>query len=96
MKEKNPAPKRSIVDALRELDKSLGAVIAHRWYVIEIRPAYEDYDGYYVPPKTVAQSPYFDTQEEAQEFLDTHDPDDGNTLKLRHQKLYERIERRWL
>lgn len=82
-----------------ELDrlKTERPIVDTRWYVIEITPAYNT-GGYYdqdIPEKRVRVSEYFKSREKAVKWLNEHDPDKGNELKVAKQNLREWTVREW-
>lgn len=88
---------------LERVRKSMGKVVDHRYYVVEITPAqrYCTGDGHggteweWDSGKTVMVSEYFKTKNEAVAWLNAHEPDKGKTLETREEKLYERVVREW-
>lgn len=84
---------------LERIESEYGPVIKERYYVIEHRPAYNT-GGYYdqdVPAENKVVSPFFNTEDEAQDWLDKHEPDKDKSLHLRKEKLQERthVTREW-
>ena len=72
-------------------------VLKTRWFVLEIRPAYNT-GGYYdqdIPEERRVVSPYFDTQELAQDWMDKHEPDKGKHLKISYENLRKICYNRW-
>lgn len=92
---------KSIVDILREASEKLdreSPVLATRWFVVEVTPAQKFYDGYdYVwsDKREDRVSKFLDSEGAALRFIDAHEPDDGNTLEVRHQNLREYKHKRW-
>jgi hypothetical protein len=73
-------------------------VLKTRWKVSEITPAYDDNDGWYHSSE-VKFTWLFDTKEQAQEFIDTHEPEKGyvkNFFSLTEEYLREFHEKRWV
>ena len=97
MQKKNT--RRDILDVLRDAQDRLGTVVDERWWVEEYRPAYNT-GGYYdqdIPEEVIDRSHYFPNEEEARAYLDSVEcTDPRHRLRLRHQKCYERLERRWI
>lgn len=100
-----PKPSR-LARYLEMHEKSMGTVVDERWWVEEYRPGYNT-GGYYdqdIPEKVVDTSEYFKTKAEAVEYLESVEPTPfniqkdwvANKLRIRHQKCYERLERRWI
>lgn len=94
-------PERSENWLIEELDRvraRMGEVIDHRWYVLEVTPAWSD-DGYwghrYYPAEYVRVSDYFKTKKQAQEWMDDHIPDKDKTLQIGHDKKYRRVVEEW-
>lgn len=102
VQEKDAARKRQeardahAIKALADLEKN---TVAFRWSVIETRPSYRDSDEYHdfwVPAKSVTVSPYFDSEKEAQEWMDRHEPDPGKKLSIRRERKVRRVTYQWL
>lgn len=99
MVQKKPSG-RNILDVIREQAEEYNKrcpIIASRWYVIEVTPAYNT-GGYYdedIPEKRVMVSSYFETQSEAQAWMDQHEPDKGNMLKIQKENLRRITYERW-
>lgn len=76
----------------REAESQL-PLIAERWYVEEKWPDYETHNEFSYSPdyhtgKSENASGYLDSEEEAQEFIDSHDPTDaGGVFTIKHQYL---------
>lgn len=95
---KKKSTKEDLYQIIQDARDSLGKVVGHRWYVIEVREAY-DTGGYYseyIPESRVRVSGYFDSFESADEWMGQHEPDDGKYLTIKHQACYQRIEHTWL
>lgn len=72
--------------------------IKFRWVVIEHTPGYNT-GGYYdtdVPAKNRIVSPYFDTLQGAQEWMDRHEPDKGKSLNIVRHRLLRREWTEWV
>src|SRR5689334_11272160 len=72
--------------------------IKFRWAVNEHTPGYNT-GGYYdndVPAKNTIVSPYFDTEEEAQDWMDEHEPDKGKSLNVVRHRLVKREYTEWV
>lgn len=93
-------------DWLNKVASSLGEVVDERWWVEEYRPRYNT-GGYYdqdIPEMVIEVSKYFKTEAEAVEYMNSVEPTlfnpqkayVANKLRIRHQKCYERLERRWI
>jgi len=94
---KNNAQK-GILDCLREVADNRSLVLKSRWFVEEVRPAYNT-GGYYdqdVPENAVIVSPFFDTADEAQGWFDKHKPDKGKFLRIRKQNLRQFTYNNWV
>lgn len=93
--------RRSFVEELRRQAEELereSPVLETRWFVVEVTPARRFYDGYdYVwsDESAARVSKFFNSEDEAQKFMDQHEPDDGNALEVRHQNLREYKHKRW-
>lgn len=72
--------------------------IRFRWVVIEHTPEYDYGDGWSHPrpEKNVIVSPYFNTEPEAQAWLDAHEPDKGNSLRIKRHRLLKREWTEWV
>ena len=81
--------------SLEELEKM---TLKIEYGISEVTPAYNS-GGYYdvdVPEKRVRVSPWFDTEEEANEWRDRHEPDEGKRLVMCKRRLVERHFTEWL
>jgi hypothetical protein len=92
-----PIPLSELKDAVnkRWVDK-YGEKVRTQWRVEEWQKAYTEM-GYYgqdYPAKRLSYSEWFDTKEEAQNYMDSHVPEDANRneLKLNSRTLY----RKWI
>lgn len=97
-------PKRdnkSILQTLREQAEEfnrVSPVLETRYYVIEHTPARRYHDGYdytWGRESNRKVSPFFKTFEEAQDWMDAHEADEGSELRINHQNLREYKYRRW-
>lgn len=91
--------RQKLLSSMREQAKSaLGTPVRDRFWVEEVRPAYNT-GGYYdvdVAEKVVEYSRFFETLEEALSHLEEHVPSvEGNFLRVRKQTLYERTTQSW-
>ena len=86
-------------DFLREQAERLQkSTIRFRWAVNEHNPGYNTV-GYYdtdVPAKNRIVSPFFDSEEEAVEWMDRHEPDEGNSLNVVRHRLVKREWTEWV
>lgn len=83
--------------AAAEKARSDAEIVGTRWYVYEHTPEVP-YDGGWdrgTPAKNVTVSGYFDTREDAQEWMDRHEPDKGNTLVIGKQNKRRKITIGW-
>lgn len=74
-------------------------IVASKYYVVEITPARRYHDGYdmtWSRESVLKVSPDFKTLEEAKDWVDQHEPDEGKTLETRVEHLREITERRWV
>lgn len=97
MKPKEETPRQSFQEYLRTFKDQLGTVVDERWWVEEVHYAYNT-GGYYgqdVPEEVVSKSKYFDSRENAKEYMDSMVADIDCYLRIRHQVCYERLERTW-
>ena len=96
-------PKRdqNIFQMLREQAEEFNRVspiLETRYYVVEHTPARRYNDGYdytWSSESNRKVSPYFKTKEDAQKWLDRHEPDEGSELRIHHQNLREYRYRQW-
>jgi hypothetical protein len=101
VQEKDAAIKRVQVrrDFLRgEREKLDANTIKFRWYVVEHTPGYNT-GGYYdqdIPAKSVKVSDYFDTEDQAQSWMDRHEPDKGKELIVKRHRLLKRSFTEWV
>lgn len=82
----------------RTLQKIEDDTVRFAWVVIEHKPAYNT-GGYYdqdIPAESVTVSPVFDTEEEAQAWMDRHEPDEGKTLHVKRKRLLRREWTEWV
>lgn len=97
--QKKEQTRRTILDALKDVSEGLGTVVGERWWVEEFRPAYNT-GGYYdqdISEQVIERSQYFSDQDEAWNYFEEMEPGESeHRLRLRHQKCYERLERRWI
>lgn len=88
---------RKLLDDIHEDIES--NTIRFRWLVSEVTPAHresDEYDDYWIPAKSKTVSPYFDTEEEAQAWMDQHEPDKGKHLAVHRQRLIKREYTKWV
>lgn len=86
-----------------EIKASRGDYVRSRFYIVEVTPpqSYRRGDGHggseidWTREKSVTVSDFFDTKEEAQAFLDEHEPDEGKSLKIIENKLYRKVVETW-
>lgn len=71
-------------------------VVGERWYVKERRPAYINEQLISIPEQEWVASPYFDTEEEANDWLALYQPDEGNEFTVAQDLLREITIQRWL
>jgi hypothetical protein len=79
----------------RELEEK---TIGFRWYVVEHTPAQSGF-GYYdegYPARNVVVSDYFETEKEAQEWFDNHEPDFGKSLHIKRDRKVREVTYRWV
>lgn len=72
--------------------------IRFSWHVVEHTPGYNT-GGYYdqdIKARNVKVSPDFDTEAEAQAWLDEHEPDEGNSLVIKRMRLVRRVITEWV
>lgn len=77
----------------KEKEKYQKSVIKTAWVVVETTPGYNT-GGYYdqdVPEENVVVSSEFETRDDAAEWMDKHEADNGKYLRIAHKDL-RRIE----
>jgi hypothetical protein len=85
------------------VERERGDYVKSRFYVVERTPSkcYRRGDGHggseldWTSEKVVIVSDYFGTKAKAQAFLDAHDPDEGNKLEIKQDKLYRKLVEKW-
>lgn len=101
VQEKDAAKKRqqNRQDFLKRQSEDLDRrTIRFRWAVNEHTPGYNT-GGYYdtdVKPVNRIVSPYFDSEVEAVEWMDRHEPDKGNSLNVVRHRLVRREWTEWV
>lgn len=101
VREKDAAKKhkQALVDMIEESQRQLDAnTIDFRWVVVEHTPAYNT-GGYYdedIPAKDVVVAGDFFNEKTAQEWIDKHEPDEGNTLIIKRKRLIKREITEWV
>lgn len=100
VQEKDAAKKRSKdrEDFLaREREKYEKSIIKTVWFVVETTPAYNT-GGYYdtdVEEVNIGVSPDCDSAEEAREWMDRHEPDEGKYLRVAKSHLRKITYNTW-
>ena len=91
-------PQRSLQDYAKQLQESLGPMVAERWRVEEIRPAHTSsgYDSVDYPDELITVSKWFDDANTALAFMESHEPTPGNKLRMRYQRGYDKVQRLWI
>lgn len=85
------------------MEKERGEYVCSRFYIVEIVPSkrysYDNGHGgaeYGWTSRQDIRQPYkFETRKDAQKFLDEHEPDEGNRLEIREEKLYRKTVEKW-
>ena len=103
MKKKKDSNKHWLDEVLDEVKSRRGTLIKYRWFIVEVTPServpvgngHGGTDWKWSAKTNVLVSDYFDSEEKAQAFLDEHEPDEGKTLELRREGLFERAVREW-
>lgn len=105
MRPKNRPPSANwLAEELERVRKRRGEYIRSRFCIIEITPPKrESYgDGHggteygWSMAKRNRVSGYFPTREQAQAFMDLHEPDRGKSLEIKEEKLYRRVVEEWV
>lgn len=104
VKAKNEISWLQALEDEHEARKRNNPVIRTRYYVVEITPAYRyatgdghggtDYE--WKPKQEVIVSNEYNTKEEAKDWMDRHEPDEGKTLEIRYENLRRFTEDRWV
>lgn len=74
-------------------------IVSERWWVVDYWPsvrASDEYSDYWTTEKEVFAAGYFYSYDEAEQFLETHTPEAGAQLKVKHQNLRRITEDRWV
>lgn len=102
MVQEKDAAARRVAERKAFLERQKADLDAHtirfRWCVVEHTPAYNT-GGYYdqdIKAKNVVVSEYFDTEEQAIAWRDRHEPDEGNTLFVKRERLVQRSYQEWV
>jgi hypothetical protein len=94
---------QSLLDEHEERKKN-SPIITSKFYVVEVTPSrrysYDDGHGRaeydWTGEREEVVSPVFQHRKQAEEWLDEHEPDEGNSLVIRRENLREFTERRWV
>lgn len=103
MKKKSTTEGYWLWDELERVKERRGEYIRSRFYVVEVTPSqrydqgngHGGYESAWTKQRIVMVSDYFDTKEEAEDFLNKHEPDEGKTLETREEGLYRRTVEEW-
>lgn len=93
-------PQKSLQEFMkedRERFERNSPVLKTRWFVLEIRPAYNT-GGYYdqdVPEERRVVSPYFESKSAAVKWMNDHEPDEGKHLKISYENLRKYCYEKW-
>jgi hypothetical protein len=70
-------------DALDRVERDM-PIVDEKWSVEEVTPGYTElgYYGTHVPEHVVAASDRFDTRDEAEEWMNNHEADEGKYLAI--------------
>lgn len=96
----------SVIDRLEKQSKSIDErhpVVETRWYVCEVTPSkrYSYDDGHggveyaWMDERVVRVSNYFDCDGLAYEYVDAHEPDPGNELRIYKQEKRRTTTEKW-
>lgn len=85
------------------IERERGDYVKSRFYVVEVTPRKHYYrgnghggtEGAWTTGKEVIVSGYFSRKAQAEAFMNAHDPDEGNTLEVRQDKLYRKLVETW-
>jgi hypothetical protein len=95
---KNPPKRGDIIREMLDDFEERNPIIDTRYYVSEITPAYrwsDEYDDYWEHASSKVVSPFFTTEQEAEEWMGQHVPDEGKTLAVYKQYKRRTIIERW-
>lgn len=92
MKRRTVGTKEQLMEQVERSLAARGEKIAERWSIEEFEPAYEDEYDRDIPERVVDRSPFFDTKEEAIDFMDTVIPDYGTKFRLKYEECFEKTE----
>lgn len=100
---KKGTPTDWLREILDDVESRRGEYVKSRFYVVEVTPPKRYYrgDGHggseldWTSGKTHIVSGYFPNKTKAEAFKDEHEPDDGNRLEVRQDKLYRRVVEEW-
>lgn len=94
-KKRVAARQKFLDDHAAEMEKN---TVRIKWQVIEHTPGYNT-GGYYdtdVPAKHVVVADDFETEKAAQDWMDAHEPDEGNRLYILKRRLIRRESFSWI
>ncbi len=103
VKRKGKDEKGWLQEALEDARRRRGDYIKSRYYVVEITPPrrYSYGDGHggweydWTNTHEVRVSQYYERKEDADRFIEEHDPDQGKSLAIRKNELYRRTVEEW-
>lgn len=80
--------------------KATSPVIDERWWVVDFWPETRYSDEYsdtnFRPSKTIPVSGYFSAREDAERFIENHDPAPGAKLLIKHQNKRRITTEEWV
>lgn len=79
--------------------KAESPIVKERWWVVDYFPPRresDEYSDYWTDTKECTASEYFATEAEAQEFLNTHEPEPNAELRIRHENLRRITREEWV
>lgn len=89
---------RSTVDRM-EKRKAESPVVDERWWVVDYYPIVrysDEYENGWTQAKEEIASPYFNSLEDAEKFIEEHLPESGAELKIRHQNKRRITKEEWV
>lgn len=95
MATKKPGRSKPYRNVLADLNER-SPVLATRYWVYEYTPSRDDEYGSWVSAKSSHPlSPYYDTKEEAQDWIESYDPTPGTEFRIGVANLRRYVEERW-
>lgn len=74
-------------------------VVDERWWVVDYWPSIstsDEYSDFWTEPREVFAGGYFKTLAEAEKFVESHAPEKGATLMVRHENKRRITKEEWV